>query len=74
MRRWFPSRWICAAVLALAVFVLLPKPIAAAHKWGNYHWARTSAAIKIIPVRRLHSAGWISLVQRRHGRLAECAR
>jgi len=60
MRRWFPSRWICAAVLALSVFALLPKPIAASHSWGPYHWARASAAIKNIPVRRLHSAGWVT--------------
>ena len=74
MRRWFPSRWICAAVLALSVFALLPKPIAATHKWGNYHWARTSAAIKIHSRSPLALGELDSRVQRRHDRLAEYPR
>ena len=60
MAGWFPSRWVCAAVIALAVFALLPKPIDASHGWSTYHWPRTSSALKNIPFRRYVSASWVT--------------
>lgn len=60
MSTWFPSRWICAAVIALALFAMVPQPVDATHGWKTYHWRRTSSAIKNIPVRRYHSAKWVT--------------
>ena len=60
MSKLFLSRWMCAVVLLMATYALVPTPTAASHVWGPYHWARTSSAIKHVPVRRLHSAVWIT--------------
>jgi hypothetical protein len=51
---------MCAALVLLAVFAMLPKSVTASHVWGPYHWRRTTSAIKLIPVRRLHSAIWVT--------------
>lgn len=59
-RRLPPLRLICAALLLLGVVALLPTTVDATHSWGPYHWQRTSAAIKNIPVRRYHSAIWVT--------------
>lgn len=60
MLKCFPSRWICAVVLLLAVVALVPTPTAASHTWSIYHWQRTSSAIRNIPVRRFHSSAWLT--------------
>ena len=60
MSKWLLSRGMCAALLLLAVFAMLPKQVGASHVWGPYHWLRTSSAIRNIPVRRLHSATWVT--------------
>jgi hypothetical protein len=60
MSKLFLSRWFCAVLLLMATYALVPTPTAASHVWGPYHWARTSSAIKNVPVRRLHSAAWIT--------------
>ena len=64
MSKWFLSRWICAVVIVLAVLALLPPSLDATHNWGagakGYHWQRTSDAIRNIPVRRFHSAKWLT--------------
>ena len=46
-------------------------PIDASHGWSNYHWQRTSSALKNIPVRRYHSASLGPSVQHGNDRLAE---
>jgi hypothetical protein len=46
--------------MVLSVIAMLPSPIDASHGWSNYHWRRTSAAIKLIPVRRYHSTPWVA--------------
>jgi hypothetical protein len=64
MSNWFLSRGNCAAVILLALFALTPARITATHNWGGgaygYHWQRTSAAIRYIPIRRFHSAVWLT--------------
>jgi len=59
MPRWFPSRWMCAAVLALAALAWLPTPIDASHAFSS-HWQRTSAGIRNLPVRRMLSSVWLT--------------
>ena len=60
MSKWFLSRGICAAVIVFALVALVPPPVAATHGWSNYHWRRTSSAIKNIPIRRFHSSVWLT--------------
>ena len=60
MSKWFLSRGMCAALVLLAVFAMLPKAVTASHVWSTYHWRRPSAAILNIPVRRVNSAVWVA--------------
>ena len=60
MSKMLVFRWSCALVLLMATYALVPTPTAASHVWGPYHWRRTSSAIKIVKVRRRHSAAWIT--------------
>lgn len=60
MSKWFLSRGMCVAVVLLAVFAMLPKPVTASHVWSTFHWRRTSAALKTIPTRRYLSAIWLA--------------
>lgn len=60
MSKRYLSRAICAAVLLLTVVALVPEPVKASHTWGNYHWQRTSSAIRYIPIRRYHSSVWLT--------------
>lgn len=60
MSKLFSSRWMCGLVLLMATYALVPTPTAASHVWATYHWARPSSAIMNVPVRRLHSAAWIT--------------
>jgi hypothetical protein len=55
---------MCASLLALALVALAQTPMFATHNWGGgtrgYHWQRTSTAIRNIPIRRFHSAIWLT--------------
>jgi hypothetical protein len=59
MSKWVLSRWMCAAVIALALFAMLPRPVNAMHPWAS-HWRRMNSSIRQIPVRRLLSSIWIT--------------
>jgi hypothetical protein len=52
-------RWVCALTVMMATYALVPTPTAASHTWSNYHWQRTSSAMRQIPIRRFHSAAWL---------------
>jgi hypothetical protein len=64
MSKTLLPRWICAALVLLTVVALTPTPINATHNWGGgtkgYHWQRNSSAIRNIPIRRFHSAVWLT--------------
>lgn len=60
MSKPFLSRGMCAALVLLTLFAMLTKPVTASHVWGPYHWLRPTAAIRNIPVRRYHSAIWLT--------------
>ena len=53
-------RGICAALGALAIVTCMQVPASASHTWSNFHWRRTSSALTTIPVRRYHSAVWVT--------------
>lgn len=54
------TRWMCAAVLILLVMGSASVPIFATHPPTLHHWRRANAAIRQIPIRRMHSAIWIA--------------
>jgi len=59
MSKWFLSRGLCAAVVVLTLFAMIPPPVGAMHPWAS-HWGRTTSGIRNIPVRRRLSAIWLA--------------
>jgi hypothetical protein len=53
------TRWMCASVLLLLVVGSVPPAVFATHPPTIHHWQRFSAAIRQIPIRRMHSAMWL---------------
>jgi hypothetical protein len=56
---FFVTRWMAAAVFTLLLVGLAPPAVFATHPSPTHHWRRFNAALRQIPIRRMHSAAWL---------------